>query len=219
MICASCGQILPENAKFCPHCGTKTAPAENKKGSAKKISDGFFADSRRAWAFIALNVAVALLISYLILDSNIQRQTEKAAISGAASEIPAKIKALVEKLKQNPASPELNIQVGNQLFDIGNFSEASGYYQRALVTDSGNVAARIDLAVCFFNVENYDQAIKNMRIALRLAPDHQKGLFNMGVMYMAVGQQDSTQKYWKHLISAFPSSDEAKRARELMQNM
>jgi tetratricopeptide (TPR) repeat protein len=186
---------------------------EDKKGS------GFFADSRKAYAFIVLNAAIALLISYFILDSNIQRQREISETSSAAPEIPDKVKVLIENLKQNPSSPELNIEVGNQLFDIGNYSEAAGYYQRALATDSANVAARIDLAVCFFNIENYSQAIKNMRIALKLSPDNHKGLFNMGVMYMTVGQQDSTRKYWNRLITAFPLSDEAKKAHELMQNM
>ena len=219
MICTSCGHTLPENAKFCPHCGKKTLPAENISVPGDKKRAAFFADSRKAYAFIVLNVAIALLISYFILDSNIQRQKEISATSSTTSEIPEKLKVLIENLKQDPSSPELNIQVGNQLFDIGNFSEATGYYQRALATDSGNVAARIDLAVCYFNIENYRQAIKNMRIALNLSPDHPKGLFNMGVMYMAVGQQDSTQKYWNRLITSFPLSDEAKKARELMQNM
>jgi cytochrome c-type biogenesis protein CcmH/NrfG len=55
--------------------------------------------------------------------------------------------------------------------------------------------------------------------ALQIDPNHQKGLYNIGIMYMNIGKQDSTRKYWERLVTVFPESDEAKNAGEMLKKM
>jgi tetratricopeptide (TPR) repeat protein len=132
-------------------------------------------------------------------------------------ELPVEIKAQLEKLAADPESVNLNIETGNLLFDIGRFDEAIPFYQRALGRDSLNIGVQIDLAVCFFNLRNSERAILEMKKALKIEPNHPKGLFNMGIIYYNLGEIEQVRKYWEILMVVHPDGVEAKKAAELLK--
>jgi tetratricopeptide (TPR) repeat protein len=223
MNCINCQQTLPKEAKFCPQCGQEVSLSDEKSApnnQDNKINKSTqFTKPIHAFALIVSAVAVALIIVFLILDSNQQAIKEKKENSTNTSDLPQEIKAQLEKLAADPESISLNIEMGNQLFDIGQFDQAIPFYQKALLKDTLNIAVQIDLAVCFFNLRNPEQAIVEMEKALKIDPLHPKALFNMGIIYYNLGKTEKVREFWSRLISVNPELAEAKRAQELLKEL
>ena len=223
MNCKKCHSQLPQNAKFCPQCGEKIVvkhkdPARKVSTSSKESSP--LVKKSNAYTFILFAVIAAFVVIVLVLNSN------KKEIIKVTNEIESntldssdEIKVLSEKLLKNPESLTLNIEMGNKLFDAGQFNQSVSYYKKALTLDPGNISVQIDLGVCYFNMQDFDNAILEMDKALNLDPEHQKGLFNMGVIYLNAGNIEETKKYWNRLKILHPQSREAQRAQEILDSM
>ena len=222
MICTNCDHELPKGAKFCPECGQEVESAGLSKSTKTKIpgeKTPLFSNTAHAFAFIGAAVVAALIIIFMILDSNRQAIEEKKKISSDASGIPEEIRVLLEKLAADPDSVPLNIEVANLLFDHGQFDQAIPFYQKAIQGDPENIAIQIDMAVCYFNLRQFDQALVEMEKALALDPKHPKGLFNMGIIYFNLKDFDKVREYWNILFEAHPNGMESQKARELMQSL
>jgi len=48
-----------------------------------------------------------------------------------------------------------------------------------------NANARIDMAVCYYNMQQFDKAESEILTALKYSPNHQTGFLNLGVIYLA----------------------------------
>ena len=219
MNCTNCQNRLPENVKFCPQCGQKVPSTKYSEPVKNEENATSLAKPVQAFALIFAAVTIAILIVFLILDSNKKDLEQKRDISTNTQDNPREIQVQLEKLAQDPESITLNIEMGNLLFDSGRFDEAIPFYQKALTMDSKNISVQIDLAVCFFNLRKTDQAILEMNKALKIDPNHPKGLFNMGIIYYNTGDFDKVREYWKRLISINPGLMESKRAQEILETM
>ena len=219
MNCINCQQSIPENAKFCPQCGQKIPNSDNSESVKNKKISTAFSKPANAYMLVLSAVAAAILIVVLILNSNQKSIEQTKEISTNTPEISEKIKVQLEKLSKDSESIQLNIEMGNLLFDAGEFDQAIPFYQKALTRDSGNIAVQIDLAVCYFNLRQIDQAILEMDKALKIDPSHPKGLFNMGIIYYNIGDFDKVREYWQRLISINPELMEAKKAQELLDSL
>ncbi len=218
MNCSKCSYFLPESAKFCPQCGSKVSPVDTSEESTYKKSQ-FLDKPRNAYLLIALTSVVALVIVFLILESNQKKDEVKVQSSANSLEITPEINALREKLSSNPDDLQSNIRMGNILFDAGDFAGAIPFYTHATHLDSLNIAIRIDMAVCYYNIQNFPIAIENMEKALELDPNHVKGLFNIGIMYSRTKEKEQARFYWEKLILLHPQSEESIRARQLLEGL
>ena len=178
-----------------------------------------FSKPSSAFGFIATSVFIAIIIVFLILESNQQALDEKRNTSSKTSDILKENKVLLEKLTANPNSVPLNIEVANFLFDNNQFDQAIPFYKKAVKGDPSNIAVQIDLAVCYFNLRQFDQAIVEMEKALKIDPNHPKGLFNMGIIYYNLKQFDKVRTYWEKLIATHPNSDETTKALDLLKTL
>jgi tetratricopeptide (TPR) repeat protein len=219
MICINCQHSLPENSKFCPQCGQKVSISDSTKSIKKEEISTAFSKPANAYILVISAVAAAILIVVLILQSNQQKIENQKNISANTQDLSEEVKAKLEKLAVDPESAQLNIEMGNMLFDAGEFVKAIPFYQKSLTKDSENIAVQIDMAVCYFNLRKIDQAIIEMDKALKIDPNHPKGLFNMGIIYYNIGKFDKVREYWQRLIAINPELTEAKRAQELLMNL
>jgi len=217
MNCKKCLNPLPESAKYCPQCGSIIAPAD-EANHLSKISE-MLNKPVYAYGLVVLTSIVAMAIVFLIMESNQRKDDIETKTSPIPSEISTESKALQEKLSTNPDDLQSNIRLGNLLFDSGDFAGAIPFYAHATHLDSLNIAVRIDMAVCYFNLQNYPVAIDNMKKALELEPTHVKGLFNIGVMYSQAGEKEKARRYWDKLIGLYPQSAEGIRARQLLEGL
>ncbi len=172
---------------------------------------------RYFYGIISITALLATLIVFIILSSN-ERPTEvlRDPVQPVKKERLAELSSI---LANDPENSVLNIEMGNQLFDIGKYREAIVYYKRVLQLDSAHMAARVDLGVCYFNLGMTDSALVEMRKSLTIDPDHIQGLFNIGVIYYNLGKITEAQRYWEKLIKQHAGSNEAQIARQMLENI
>src|SRR5271157_4740526 len=112
---------------------------------------------------------------------------------------------LVEKLKGDPNSSDLLIQVGNIYKATHQFKEAADYYNKALQVDPKNVAIRTEMASCLYYNGDVDGAISQLRQSLHYDPKDANSLFNLGMIKWQ-GKQDreGALTAWRQLLKSNP---------------
>lgn len=119
----------------------------------------------------------------------------------------AEISAYKERLKTNPKDLEALIFLGNSNFDIKRYEKAKELYIQALMIDPRNPSVRTDLASCFRNLGQADQAIVELRTVLALTPGHPPALFNLGVILANdKGDKKGAIQSWQELLNKHPEN-------------
>ena len=116
-----------------------------------------------------------------------------------------------ERMKKNPKDLEALIFLGNSNFDIKRFEKAKELYIQALSIDPKNPFVRTDLATCFRNLGQSDQAVVELRTVLAMTPRHPPALFNLGVILLDdKGDKKGAIEVWEQLLESHPKDVLAK---------
>lgn len=259
--CKNCNQQLPENAKFCPHCGAsvseqtvicKNCQAENpaqakfckncgsalakkpkpvEQAKTKPTQDKPFYLNRyfiiMAIAFIAMIVATYYNFSLfnsgkknMPVQSVPQNQGARELINPSPPPVdPAVIEETANQLKQNPKNIQLNVQMGNMLFDGQKYEEAIPYYSKALELEPGNPDVIVDLGVCYFNLDDFPRAKELFQEALTESPNHINALYNLGVVSVRLKEMDVLMEAWSKLVEIAPGSPQAAQATQILDEI
>ena len=173
------------------------------------------------YLYIAIASLLAVVLVWIIHDSNIHFPENNKNISTSRDTLllSENFNKLHAELLNNPDDPDLNMQMGNMLFDVEKYDQAIIYYRKAMSGRPDFISAQIDLSICYYNLNIVDTALIEMKKALRFDPVHTKGLFNMGVMYYNTSQIDSAKHYWQQQLDLHPDSPEADVARGILNNL
>lgn len=126
------------------------------------------------------------------------------------------INRLRELVTNNPADHESILHLAHLLNDSGFKEEAIKWYRQYL-RDHGDVAdVWVDMGVCYFDMNDFDNAISSMKKGIELNPQHQIAHFNLGIVNYTMGNINEAVDWWNKAIELNPTSDIANRARELI---
>lgn len=128
------------------------------------------------------------------------------------------IKALESNVNNNPNDLTALLKLAHLLNDSGFYQKAIDNYNIYLKKESNNVDVIIDMGVCYYQLGNYDAAIKTMEKGITLNPKHQIAHFNMGIVSSAKGDHDNALKFWKKAIDINPTSNIGIKAKDLLDN-
>jgi len=254
-VCPQCGEENAKTAKFCASCGhnfqrhaaakTKQTPRKAKnrnRNQHKSISTTTESGGlSRSQSFTLMGVGVlALIVCGIFYYINFvetvegksandahQRLNQSTTQQSSASaeddhtHTPSEqdLKNAAEQLKTSPNDANLNIKMGNLLFDGGRFSEAIPYYKTALKMSPNNPDVIVDLGVCYFNLKEYPEAQKQFELALKSNPDHVNALYNIGVVAVQQGDVNRLIQYWTRLQEVAPNSSQATRAKQILEQI
>ena len=233
MICKNCKTENPVQAKYCKNCGSslakKSKPVEQTKTT--QTQDKPFYLNRyfiiMAIAFVAM--IVATYYNFSLIDSgkrNVaapavpQSQGVRESISPTHPEVdPSVIKETENQLKQDPNNAQLNVQMGNMLFDGQKYEEAIPYYSKALELEPGNPDVIVDLGVCYFNMDDFSKAKESFQQALVEDPNHVNALYNLGVVSVRLKEMDVLMDAWSKLVEIAPGSPQAAQASQILDEI
>lgn len=243
VVCPDCGQCHPPGSKFCSSCG-KPLPVALRQGSGPGRQNEHTGGLSRSQLTILLSIGlIAGLICGIYyylnfieplaakekVDPHQQTAGQASAqqTTGQNSELQApgnlhtqeEIDQLKAQVEQSPDDVELNIHMGNILFDNGRFAEAIPYYRKALQLEPNNPDVIVDLGVCYFNLKNYPAAKEQFQLALTSNPQHVNALYNMGVVAVQLGDVNELIHYWTKLHEVAPNSEQARRAMEILDQI
>lgn len=130
----------------------------------------------------------------------------------------AQIQALHERITREPGNPQVQIDLGNLLYDGGRYQEAIGHYQKALELDPKNVSVSTDLGTALWYTGRPDEALAQFQKSLAIDPKHPQTLFNIGIVRME-GKQDRAGAIdaWERLLAANPRYPDAAKVRQSIE--
>ncbi len=128
------------------------------------------------------------------------------------------IKSLENMVNNNPSDLGSLLKLAHLLNDSGFYQKAIDSYKKYLEKKSTDVDVIIDMGVCYYQLRNYDAAIKTMEKGISLNPKHQIAYFNLGIVNSAKGNHDEAVKYWNKAVDINPTSNIGTKAQSLLDN-
>ena len=128
------------------------------------------------------------------------------------------INDLEAKIKQNPEDYKSLLELAHLKNDSGLFEAAIQNYKTYLDKNPKDADARVDMGVCYFNLRDYPNAIKEMETALTYVPNHQIAHLNLGVVNLSAGNIEKSKEWLKKAYDLNPTSEVGKKAEQLLNN-
>jgi cytochrome c-type biogenesis protein CcmH/NrfG len=120
---------------------------------------------------------------------------------------------LLLKLKSNPKSSSLLMEIGSVYHSAHQFNDAAIYYGKAVQADPKNVDAHTKLAISLFRSGDVDGAIAELNRALSFDPKDPNSLFNLGMIRLQAKQDPmGALAAWQKLLKLNPQLDPQRKA-------
>ena len=209
-----------------PSHKTKSKPVNKRTNSQNEVKTGKEIDSKKIILIAALLAILAFVIlltsgafeSQPSVTSNNNTGNNQDNGSGIDLNNIQQINELEAKLKANPDDKETLLKLAHLQNDSGFYEKAIPLYQKYLAQVPADADARIDMGVCYYNIHDYDSAIKEIKTALKYKPDHQIGNLNLGIVNLAAGNMDEAMKWLQKAVDLGPETEIGKRAKELLNS-
>jgi cytochrome c-type biogenesis protein CcmH/NrfG len=194
----------------------------------------------QSWLFLLIGFALGFgtlytwtkqrapsVVKALPLDVDPNIPTETVAPPGAPAGEPAappvdmaRVKALTDKIKQNPKDFDSIVELANMNFDQKNYDDAINLYKKALAIRPDALNVRTDMGTAMFYLNKYDDAIATFQEVLKTDPNNAQALFNLGVA-MLHGKNDPKRalEYWQKLVETNPNHPQAEFVRQQIQKL
>ena len=230
--CNECGYKFDKEYKFCPECGTKVQTAKtnkNNKTVKHTVSNdqGKNLDPKVIYSILVGGIAgiIIIILTSGILDTTpivstpvVQNQQQMGSSSGVNLNNIQMINDLEAKVKQNPEDYNSLLQLAHLKNDSGLFDAAIQNYKTYLEKNPKDADARVDMGVCYFNLKDFTNAIKEMETALKYVPNHQIAQLNLGVVNLSAGNIEKSKEWLKKAYDINPTNDVGIKAQQLLNN-
>lgn len=149
-----------------------------------------------------------------------QQVSQQAAPLMQQGQSAARISELEKIVVQDPKNLQAWVTLGNDYFDTNQPQKAVDAYNKALALDPNNANVLTDQGVMFRALGFFDRALANFEKAGTVDPKHLQSLFNIGVVYAVdLKQPDKARAALERLLQRDQSSDLARQAREMLQQL
>lgn len=229
--CPQCGYKLDKEFKFCPQCGYQISgkkPESNKKPG--KDADNYTGKNLDPKVIYGILVFGIVIIAVIVFSSGMldtepvnttpvnPTQNQNGLSSGVNLNNMNAINALEEKVKQNPDDYQSLLQLAHLKNDSGLYNAAIINYKKYLEKFPEDADARIDMGVCYFNLQDYPTAIKEMETALKYSPNHQIAFLNLGIVNLAAGNLSKSKEWLQKAYDVNPTNEVGQKAEQLLKN-
>ncbi len=172
---------------------------------------------------VGLGIAVIILIfsgvlnSVIVPGSSSSTETNNQS-SGVDLANVQKINELENVIKNNPKDTASILELAHMKNDAGMYQQAIINYKQYLALVPNDPDARIDMGICYYNLQNYPTAIAEMQKAIQYDPKHQIGYLDLGIVNLAAGNFDKSKEWLKKAVNLDPNSEYGKKAEELLKS-
>ena len=242
-VCSGCGiklkntkttkkQELPKENKPGVNSPHKSKSKSNKKNLQKSsnVKSSAQTEARkklnniRTITIISVGLGIAVIILFLsgVFNSteipNDNQSFNQGQNSGVNLNNIQQINDLEAKLKSNPKDTASILQLAHLKNDSRMFEQAIVNYKEYLALVPNDPDARIDMGICYYNLQNYKTAIAEMEEALKYDPKHQIGYLDLGIVNLTAGNFEKSKEDLKKAVELDPNSEYGKKAEELLKS-
>ena len=214
------GRGLKKNNKI--YSATTNVKRNNKTSNEEKVLDNK--------KILTISVSILVIFVFALVASGVFDkgiQTETSQISNESSKTNStsvnlenmeEINQLENKIKENPADLESTLHLAHLQQDAGLSEKAISNYKKYLAKFPENADARVDMAICYYNLNEYNTAITEMETAIKYQPAHQIAYLNLGIVNLAAKNIEASKEWFRKTVELDPNSEAGKRAAELMHS-
>ena len=243
LVCSECGAELSVVDAICPGCGAaiERKQVKSRAERAKSPPTVPVSEPRKRegspqrfepWQVVA-GVAVVALVAFFVYTelqrehAGVQPVAQQQAPPAMMQQAPrVNLAPLEQAVAANPKDADALLRLGNGLHDNGAYARAIEVYERYLAIEPGNPDARVDMGICYYELGTadsaggarlFDTAKKEMELALKKRPDHQPAAFNLGVVSLAMGDLESSNRWFRRAVELNPSSGMGREAKRILE--
>jgi tetratricopeptide (TPR) repeat protein/DNA-directed RNA polymerase subunit RPC12/RpoP len=237
--CENCGGENSIEETICVHCGYPLNKDKHPKASlhpagkdktnedADKITAKTKTNNERKLkqVYIYLIFAAIFIISGVMFISSDMTDVPEASksvlgeqSSGVNLNNVNQINTLKDDIEKNPADKDKILQLANLENDSGFFEQAITYYKKYLDLSPDDADVLVDMGVCYYNLQNYKEAVAKMTEALKYNPKHQVAHLNLGIVNLAMGNIEKSREWLEKTIKIDSTSEAGKRAKEILES-
>ncbi len=152
-------------------------------------------------------ISLAIFMAGMVLPALPQNDSRNAAIAleqqGNTTEAEA---AWIALAKTYPANPEPLAHLGLLEARQEHYTEAVGFYRRALALDPTMPSLRLNLGLALFKNGDYKQAIQTFSPLLKAQPDDQRLMVLMGMSHYGLREYATATPYLKQAANHDPQN-------------
>ncbi len=230
-VCSSCGVVNQSSSKFCSGCGSILTVGKNPQTASTPSSKSTKTESTEIplWLKVILVVFVVYGVAMFVNEAinlpsgSVQRSEQSVPESQVQSQTPADpaivntITELEKQLAANPNDAETILQFANTLHDAKFYLRAVEMYKKYVALNPANSDARVDLGICYFELGNLDQALKEIESVVKKDPKHQMAMFNLGIIQLSSQNMVEAKSWFKKCIAIDPQSTAGLRAQQILE--
>ena len=142
-----------------------------------------------------------------------------AAAEGRPDSIQDAIFAYQRVIDLAPDWVEAYINLGVSQYHTRQLEEAQRSFLAALALDSSNAICRYNLGCVLEESGNIDEAIDNLRRAVRAMPAHADAHFNLALAYEKKGDETRAREHWSLYLKFDPHGTWAEKARARVRQL
>ncbi len=234
-VCFSCGAQLKGNKSKRQNKSIQGIKKNNQRDSSNVKSKTDYEvknvekviDNKKILLVSA--VIIVLLVFALVISgvfdsgvvpqgSQINNQSSTPNTGGVNMANLEEINQLENKIKQNPDDLESTLHLAHLQQDAGLYEKAIIDYKKYLTKFPENADARVDLGICYYNMNDYNTAISEMETAVKYQPKHQIAYLNLGIVNLAARNLEASKEWFRKTVELDPNSEAGKRAEELLHS-
>ncbi|MDH3267992.1 MAG: zinc ribbon domain-containing protein [Ignavibacteria bacterium] len=244
--CKNCGEKNPLENSDCFSCGIPLSGNKNKKQGGPKqelkkndrkkstveniskknkvINEEKVIDNKKILIISSAIVVVFIfaLVASGVFDSGVQenvlQMSNQSLNSGVNLANLEEITQLEDKVSADPDDLESTLHLAHLQQDAGLSEKAIVNYKKYLIKFPENADARVDMAICYYNLSDYTTAISEMETAIKYQPKHQIAYLNLGIVNLAAQNLEVSKDWFKKTAELDPNTEAGKRAKELLNS-
>jgi cytochrome c-type biogenesis protein CcmH/NrfG len=247
--CTNCSADVPEQARFCPECGTKTDQntcadcgaslrdeAKFCQECGRTVSTEVVAEqpeekNRNVFATIGLVLVIPVvaigIISLLFwknqepvpLQASGPTGGQGAQSMAAMGDVHQTLERLQKNVEENPKDIVSLDSLAIMFSIAGSYDKASKFYEQHLEIEPDNKDVKIALGLTYNNLNRKDEAITLLQEVLNKEPDYAFALFYLGDVLAGSGEVETAETHWKRILEKYPNTEIAKMAEQRIHEL
>jgi cytochrome c-type biogenesis protein CcmH/NrfG len=131
-----------------------------------------------------------------------------------------RVDQLTAAINTDPKNTTAIVQLANVYFDAERFTDAIGWYEKALALDPKDADVSTDLGVSYYYTNRTEEALKRFEASLAINPKHTKTLLNKGIV-LAFGKEDlkGAAAEWQKVVDLAPGTPEGEAAKRALEGV
>lgn len=186
--------------------------------------------------YIYLSLFVVVIIIFVIISSGgktelpMQNQTmpqdeihQNLGSAPGGGNVSSEFKQRMENLKSiyetNTADTVNSKEYARLLAAAHKPNEAVEIFQSILNLDNARDDIRVELATVYYNLNQYEDAKKQLETVLNNNPSSTEVIYNLGAIEASMGNSEKAREIWEKLVADFPESEAAQFASSALQSL